>query len=92
MGDHFPLRLSQHGWCSIVVKGIRSKVKTATGRIGDKQNGDTPKRRQPDRRQFGHIGDRKNQNGEKAASKNGDNDRRGKREKEEGRGGKKNNH
>ena len=29
-------------------------VKTATGRIGDKQNGDTPKRRQPDRRQFGH--------------------------------------
>ena len=29
-------------------------VKTATGRIGDKQNGDMPKRRQPDRRQFGH--------------------------------------
>ena len=28
------------------------QVKTATGRIGDKQNGDTPKRRQPERRQL----------------------------------------
>ena len=31
---------------------IRIQVKTATGRIGDKQNGDTPKRRQPERRQL----------------------------------------
>ena len=30
----------------------RIQVKTATGRIGDKQNGDTPKRRKPERRQL----------------------------------------
>ena len=28
------------------------QVKTATSRIGDKQNGDTPKRQQPERRQL----------------------------------------
>ena len=33
--------------------GIRTNpVKTATGRIGDKQNSDMPKRRQPERRQL----------------------------------------
>ena len=31
---------------------IGIQVKTATGRIGDKQNGDTLKRRQPERRQL----------------------------------------
>ena len=32
--------------------GATATVNTATGRIGDKQNGDTPKRRQPERRQL----------------------------------------
>ena len=35
-----------------VVRLFWIQVKTATVRIGDKQNGDTPKRRQPERRQL----------------------------------------
>ena len=70
--------------------GIRSKrrqVGSATNKTATRRNGDNL------------IGDNSvisatdSQNGKKGASQNGDNDRRGgKREKEEGRGGKKDNH
>ena len=72
-------------------RGIRSKrrqVGSATNKTGTRRNGDNL------------IGDNSvisatdSQNGEKSASQNGDNDRSrgGKRETEERRGGKNNNH
>ena len=78
--------------CADSDNGIRSKrrqVGSATNKTATRRNGDNL------------IGDNsvisatdKVKNGEKAARQNGDNDRRrgGKREKEEGRGGKKKNH
>ena len=72
----------------VCIRSKRRQVGSATNKTATRRNGDNL------------IGDNSvisatdSQNGEKAASQNGDNDRRrgGKREKEEGRGGNKNNH
>ena len=83
--------------CAIDIRSKRRQVGSATGRIGDKQNGDTPKRRQPERRQLRSyrrqiVKMAKKQQVKTATTIEEEEGREKKRREERKRGGKKKNH